>query len=89
MAHKAGVVTFLAPFLVAIGAIIHLHAVPWIFLVSQDVSSPDINAVPADPVHLIVGHGISGAEITVADLAFHIAHLDMGYVRKINAVGLA
>jgi hypothetical protein len=89
MAYKAGVVTFLAPFLVAIGAIIHLHAVPWILLVSQDVSPPDINTVPADPVHLVVRHGISGAEITVTDRTFHVAHLYMGDVGKIDAVGLA
>ena len=89
MAHKAGVVTFLPPRPVAIGAIIHLHAVPWIFLVSRDVPPPDVNAVPAYPVHLVYWRGISGGEITMADLTFNVRHRYMGNVGKVDAIGLA
>ena len=89
MAHKAGVVAFLPPRPVAIGAIIHLHTIPWIFLVSRDVPPPDVNAVPAYPVHLVYWRGVSGGEITMADLALNVRNLYMGDVGKVDAVGLA
>ena len=88
MTHKAGVVAFFPFLAMAIAAIIHLHAVPGVSLVAQDVPPPDVNAVVAYPVYFVDRRILSGGEITVADRAFNVSHLDMGDVGEVDTVGL-
>ncbi len=46
MTYKTGVVVLLTLLPMALGTIIHLHPIPGIFLVSGDISPPDIDTVP-------------------------------------------
>src|SRR5512137_1801877 len=72
--------------LVALGTVVHFHAVPGVALEAGDVLAPDVPAVSRDPVLLIGLEALGLADGAMAGDALHFARLHMGGMREEDAV---
>ena len=73
---------------VAIGTVVHLHAIPGVLFETGDVPPPDVAAVTGDPVFLINPAGFRFADMSVTGDAVHFAHLEVRRVGEKDAVRL-
>ena len=73
---------------VAFGTIVHLHAIPGVLFEPADVLAPDVAAVKGNTVLFVDRKLGRFTDVAVAGDAIHIAHLDMGHMGKIDALGL-
>jgi hypothetical protein len=87
MTIEAAVVS--VPICVATDAPVHFHAFPWMGGDAGNIVTPDIAAVPADPVHLIDREMVGTAMRAVAFFAFDLRLFHMHGMRKVGIVGLA
>jgi hypothetical protein len=88
MTYQTGVVVLFSSLDMALSAVIHLHPIPGIPLVSGDISPPDIDTVMCEPVNLVDRRGFSCGKISMADPASNLGHPYMGDVWKIHTVWL-
>jgi hypothetical protein len=64
-------------FLVALGTVVHLHAIPRISFPAGDISAPNVAAVTGDSVFLIDLQGFGLADMAVAGYTVHARFLNM------------
>jgi hypothetical protein len=86
MTDKAGVILFVTLLGMTFCTVIHLHAVPCVFLPARDIFSPYADGVAGDTIGLIFRQSLGLGMVSVAGGAFQFTHLDMGYMGKIDAV---
>lgn len=89
MTDKTGVVLRWRIFRVALRAVVHLHAIPGIDLISGDISSPDIDAIARHAIDLVRWEFLTFSMVSMAYLTFHIRIFDVGNVRKIDIAWLS
>ncbi len=89
VADEAGVVLFNTRLRMTIATVIHLHAVPWVTLISRDISTPYVDTIAGQEVFLVLWHSIASSVITMADLALQIPHLHVCDVGEVDAIGLS
>ncbi|VTR63960.1 hypothetical protein DESC_120052 [Desulfosarcina cetonica] len=96
MADKTGIAIGLnaggmddAGLLVALGTVIHLHAVPAVFLEPGDILAPDIPAVAGDAIVFVGTGAFRFADVAVAGDAIHLGAMNVGGMGKEDTVGLA
>ena len=90
MAHKAGVILLLPMFGVTFGTVVHLHAVPRLFVPIQtgDALSPYVPTVAGQAIFLVHREGFILCKVSVTGFTPDLAHFHMGDMGKINAVRL-
>ena len=95
MANKTGVATRLhtgivnAGSFVALGAIIHFHAIPAIVLKPTDTIAPNIAAVTGDSVFLVGFETVGSSDVAVTGDAIHLGTFNMSRMGKEYAIRLA
>jgi len=89
MTYKTGVVVFLSLLRMALSAIIHLHLIPCVSLVSGNVSPPDVDTISGQPVNLVDRWALPCSKIAVTDPAFNLGHRYMGNMGEVDAIWLA
>ncbi len=89
MADKAGIVLRNARFCVTIRTVIHLHAVPGVFLKPSDILPPYVDAIPGQAVLLINREFLACSMIPVTGPALDLSHYDVGDMGKVDTVRLS
>lgn len=90
MTYKTRVVLFLPHLGVALGAVIHLHAIRRLFVSVNpgNAFTPDVDAVSCQAVFLIYRQLFIVGKVAVTGIAAKFPHIDVRNVGKIHAVGL-
>jgi hypothetical protein len=76
-------------FLVALRAVVHLHAIPGVLLETSDIPAPYIAAVLGEAIVLVRLHVIRFPYRPMTRDALHFRHLHVGYVREKDTLRLA
>jgi len=88
MTYETVVVFFMAVCCVTCCAVIHLHPVPGIRLISGDIFPPYIYAVAGDTIFLIRRKAVRAPMFAVTGAAIELPVLDVRYMGKIDAIRL-
>jgi hypothetical protein len=89
MTDKAGIFLWNARFCVTIRTVIHLHTVPWVFLIPRDILAIYIDAIPGQAILFIRTKPFTLSMIPVTGPACDLPHHDMGDMGKVDAIGLS